>query len=499
MRRMLAISIAIFALTGGTQAQEPKPRKIPFEGVEVFCHILFHEDLQPVTSVEDLNKDPEDTLLIELVSPLAMRRWFERRADSADSAPREGNVLVATDRRFQDNTMTVIVQGSRLRQPAETAYGDSECPWIPIASATDHPLFSSLRKGIATNRPSYVTFPRPPMPPVPLIPPGGPPPKFVLPKVRKRTPDGLEALLRFSDDVKRDDFQNFLPLSYMMGSPKDSPPKGRAMIIGGHGMFLNCMMLQSDNDNFEFAVNAIRWLREGPEGKTRTKAMFIVDGKIITDFNMNLSPPATAPPPPQIPVPPVEALNRLIRGMEEEEMFHKILRGVIGDNLERFIGLLLALLTFGLLLYGIKKFLERRHSHETSVPIMVGTVATPARALTRGQQRYLALNQQNDASRQASQLACAWMQAEFGVTPDALPAGSAITLQTSGFFLFRWGLQSKADGVLALARAPESLLVSRRQFAALVADLPGLSAAIASGRLALLVDGKNVRHERERS
>ena len=74
-------------------------------------------------------------------------------------------------------------------------------------------------------------------------------------------------------------------------------------------MFFNGMMAPDNNDNFEFAVHAARWLLEGTDGKTHSKALFIVDGRIVTTF---------APPPQPIPMPPLSILNRLLRGWEEE-------------------------------------------------------------------------------------------------------------------------------------------------------------------------------------
>ncbi|HZZ79068.1 MAG TPA: hypothetical protein VFE62_11145 [Gemmataceae bacterium] len=475
MQRMLAVALAVLALAGPVESQEP--RTIPFEGAEVFCHILFHQGLQPIQSTDDLGDDPSDTLLIAIGTP-PRKQDFRAAGGLGRFCSKGGNLLVASDRAFIEYDTRITIDGRRLVQPVGSTYRSApECPWIPSTAGGDHPLFTSLRKGIATNRPSYLI----------ILKMGPPPPPF-----------SIAPLLRFSDDTRRDDVPGGAGgmgmgkggWVYMLGSPKDAPPRGRILFIGGHGMFMNGMMLQGDNDNFDFGENAIRWLREGPDGKLRSKALLILNGNVVKDFNMNLSPPA-ATPKPQVPVPPGEAINRLLRGMEEEGMFHKMLRGLLRDNLHRTIGVILAFVTFGLLLYGAKKFMDGRYAREATVPLMAGTVATPVSALSRGQQRNLALHRQADASSPAVQMVAAWLRAEFGVVASA---GAAVTLQASGFFLFRWRLQRRADWVFALARAPGTTTVTRHQFASLVAILPELSAAVASGRLTLLVDGKIVRH-----
>ena len=65
--------------------------------------------------------------------------------------------------------------------------------------------------------------------------------------------------------------------------------------------------------------------------------------------------------------------------------------------------------------------------------------------------------------------------------------------KASGAFWSRWRLKRQADLVLQLARTANGARLSRHQFFVLVETLRELSAAIKDGRLALLVEGKNVR------
>ncbi len=370
-------------------------------------------------------------------------------------------MLVVTDYPFTSD-LNIQVSGTRIEQPEPFTYGGKpQCPLLRCAWGGKHPLFAPLYKEIATNCPSSVTI--------------------------DDGARGVQPLLTFFNVENGGiEFRDH----YMVGSPKDAPPQGRILFIAGQGMFMNGMMLRTDNDNFDFAVNAIRWLREGPDGTTRSRALLLVDGKIVTDFNMDLS-PGMAPPP--IPIPPVKALNRLIRGMEEERLFHKILHGLLGDHADRVIGVMFAIASFGLLIYGAKKFLEARFHHETGVPRMVGIVTPLVSGVRRGQQRQLALYDQPNAAKESRQLVRDWLRTEFGVQPEQWSANTPIEFRAAGAFWTRRALQRRADEVLRVARGAELAPVSRDALSRVVESLSALTEAQKAGRLVLLVDGKNVR------
>jgi hypothetical protein len=243
------------------------------------------------------------------------------------------------------------------------------------------------------------------------------------------------------------------------------------------------MMLQSDNDNFAFAINAIRWLREGPDGTTRTKVLFLVEGKIIDNFNMNLSLPPT------MPMPPIKAVNRLLRGLENERFFHRILNELVPPAIrERLLQILLGVVTFVLLLYGAKKFMEGRYQLETAVPRMVGPQVALGPRAPQIEQRHHALFRQADLGREARMLSQAWLRQEFGIEIER-PA----EFHVQGFFWGRGRLCRQAEFVLTLAQSASPIPMTRREFARLLRTLPRLSGEIRAGRLALLVAGKNVR------
>jgi hypothetical protein len=491
MRRfIIAILIGGLALSAPALAQEPKERAIPFEGAEVFCHILFHEGLQPIQSLDALAADHKDTLLIVFGK---MERMNDIRLATGGLhrfLEQGGSLLIVSDHYHLFGSLHVGIDGAKITQPPANAYrSQSDCPWLPSTARDDHPLFRGLHRGIATNRPSFITTNAG----KPASKKGG---------LSNPGPDGsVKALLAFPRDAKRGDDANGNGLTYMMGSPENALPHGRVLLIAGQGMFMNGMMLQTDeknrdnfdNDNLEFAVNAIRWLREARGGAARSRALLMVDGTIVTDFNMNLSPSSGALPTPRIPIPPVKVLNRLIHGLEEDRAKARGKDKLAGDTFGRVVGVLLALATFGLLLYAAKKFLEGRVQRETGVPRMVGAAPPLGPGLRRGQQRQLAFYQQADSAKESKQLVSAWLKAEFGVQPEQWPADAVAAFQASGFVWTRWPLQRQADDVLRIVRGAGLVPVSRGQFSRLVETLANLSEARVNGRLALLVDGKNVR------
>jgi hypothetical protein len=479
-RLLVAVLIAWIASAVGAHAQEQEVRTIPFDGPEIVCHILHSLEMTPIVTLEDAATDPDQTVIIVLGIPQILHKLHSATGGLKKFLTNGGNLLIATDRRLTDHDLSIHISGEPVRTPNKLrghfAYrGEVQCPKFKLdrddpfggflqekRDFRDHPLFSFLQKEIATNCPSNVDV-------------------F----------DGEESL----QDLLVYPFGRFRMAGgglgggqgrYMVGSPKDAPPRGRALYIAGDGMFMNGMMLQSDNDNFDFTVNAFRWLREGPQSTKRTKALLVVNGEIVTDFNMNLTPP------PQIPIPPLKMLNRLIRGLENERFFHRVLSGLLGSNIGKVVAVLAGLVTFIVLLYGAKKILAGRYHVETTVPSLIGP--RPVMSATNAmEQRQQALLRQGDFWDESRHLVLEWFRREFDVTPNRWLAGVDSRFHVEDFFWSRWRLQSQADYILRLARAPGPVRVSRPQFFGLVEGLKKLTGALKDGRVALLVEGKNVR------
>ena len=487
--RLLVPVLLAWALALPAYSQEQEVKTIPFDGPEIVCHILHSLEMMPILTLDDAATDPDQTIIIVLGDPRVLNKLHRATGGLKQFLTNGGNLLIATDCQLFDQDLSIHISGVPVRTPIRLrdryAYrGEVQCPKLTYAEPTrmpikvdgddplahfmqqerdvrDHPLFSFLQKEIATNCPSYVDI--------------------------LEADKSLQDLLAFP----RNPFRGFggrpqPQHNYMVGSPKDAEPRGRGLYIAGDGMFMNGMMLQSDNDNFDFTVNAFRWLREGPQSAKRTKALLVVNGEIITNFNMNLTPP------PQIPIPPLKILNRLIRGLENERFFHRVLANLLGSNLGKVVAVLAGLVTFVVLLYGAKKIMAGRHHVETAVPSLISP--QPAmRAADPMEQRRQALLRQGDFWDESRQLVLEWFRQEFDVAPNRWQDGVDARFHVEGLFWSRWRLQSQADDVLRLACAPGRMRVSRPKFFALVQGLKELTVALKHGHVALLVEGKNVR------
>ena len=486
---LLAVLLSSATLVIPARAQEAESRTIPFEGPEIVCHILHTFKMEPIVSLEEAAKDPVHTVIVVFGDPHILGELHKATGSLNRYRKEGGNLLVATDRQFRDDDLRIQVSGRIVTVPANLKEWDAyhtelQCPklnyyapfWPKInddfnelrhlfvprqKDVRDHPLFSFLQKWIATNCPSNVDV--------------------------SEDDTGLQDLLVFPFGTPRITGGGLRggPMRYMVGSPKDTPPHGRALFIAGHGMFMNGMMLQPDNDNFAFTANAVRWLREGTD-EPRTKALFIVNGEIITNFDMKLT-----PPPPPIPIPPMKMLGRLIRGLENERFFHRVLGEATGSHIGVVVAVIFGVVTIMVLLYGAKKFMAGRHHVETAVPSMVGA-SPPMNTTEPIEQRQQALLRQGEFRTEARQLVLDWLRQEFDVTPDRWRAEVDARFSVTELFWTRGRLQNKADTVLRLARL-QPPHISRHEFYVLVESLQELSGALKQGRLALLVDGKNVR------
>lgn len=478
--------LAAFGLAAPAGAQEEKVRTVPFEGPEFFAHILFHEELKPIRKLQDAEDDAANSIVIIFgnprlfqADPLAGQR-LKRFVDQG------GNLLIATDYGMFINELTLGTSGSRVTQRNEhEAYrGDERCPWVSHGNeyrpgeqpTNDHPLFHFLSKKIATNCPSFVsnwkpspsrrallTFPETAVADVAQI-------LVPLPAVKGKGKAGGKAPRGLETKPPS-------PLPYMIGSPGAAPPNGRVLLIAGHGMFMNGMMVQRDNDNFDFAVNAVRWLRESSAGQKRSRALFVVDSEVATNFDMKFS---GAP----LPVPTVEHLNRLLRGLEEERFFQKVISDLFGVYLGRFVAILAALATFGLLIYGTKKFLEGRAHVDTAVPSMVGLLPARNPAGPMQERSHARLRKTNYVA-ECRQLARDWLHAEFQVAPDRWQAAGQAELAVRGGWWSARRLRRQGAFVLRLARAADAAQATRHEFFLLAEALRDLTAARHQGRLAL--------------
>src|SRR5262249_30043110 len=66
--------------------------------------------------------------------------------------------------------------------------------------------------------------------------------------------------------------------------------EGRVLVLADHSIFINEMMLPNDNENVEFTIACVRWLRGDTTSKRgrRTKVLFVEEGQVQTKLEIPL-------------------------------------------------------------------------------------------------------------------------------------------------------------------------------------------------------------------
>lgn len=460
MRRFVALAL-LFALAPPTFAQQPaKGPTIPFDGVDVFRYLLKQNGFRAVSDVKSLADLPAEETVVIVFGKTDQLRDVNAAVGSLDEFRRQGgNLLIASDyASAQLTSLGVDVSGRPVLQPPASAYrGNDACPRLTEFSPANPALFVPVGS-LATNRPSYlVREPDSPLEPLADFPEG--------------------CVVHVGRSFGRELFLPFRLLKahgrahYAVGSPAAQGPRGRVLCLAGHGLFTNGMLLQRDNDNFLFAHNVLQWLREGPDGQRR-HALFLVDGQPVASFDASLKPPL-----PPIPMPTVKVVNQLLRGLEDERFFHRL----IEDNLDLPLIVRVVLLAVSVvaLAYGAKKLAEQRYFADTSVPLLVGPYALPPDPLPWVEQRHRAQVAGNHYGEQAVALARQWFLENVG--DDSLPA-----FEVAGPWWQRWRLARRAEEVRQLAQQSTPPRYTWRQLVGLLHSLQELSAAVRAGRLRLL-------------
>ena len=166
MRTRLFVAMVLALLTPFAHAQEEAARTIPFEGVEIFRHILHHDGAQALSFIGDAI-EPWDTVLIVFGKPeVRITENSAAHVSVSHFVEKGGNVLVATDSGQGVRDVPVRFFNTPIVQPfKDLAYRrDPHCPWLyytepnnaDAENAREHPLFRFLQKKIATNCPSQV-------------------------------------------------------------------------------------------------------------------------------------------------------------------------------------------------------------------------------------------------------------------------------------------------------------------------------------------------------
>ena len=466
MPRRAAPWLLAMALTGfpvaGAYAQGPaRPPTIPFDGVEVFRYVLNNAKLAPVEQIADLDKlDAGDVVLIVFgpTDPLDQVRPLV--GDFRKFQARGGSLLVASDYAGALPEWGLRISGDTMHQDRRTAFrGESECPLIAELDRRRPSEFRALLKGLATNRPSY----------------------FEADQFKKER--RLRILASFPDDT--DTWAARKPAEavpgfrepYILYNTGDADKAGRVMLIPGHGLFANGMLLQRQADNFDFAVDCVRWLSKRPDGEPRRHALFIVDSKVVSSFDVSLKPP--------IPLPTVQLVNQLLDGIQKEGLVFRLLSGNV--SVRPFAGGALVVLTVLLLLCGAAKLAGQRYHVDPQSALLTGAFVRPTRTVPFIAERRLSQLERDALWEEGRALVRQWFFEVFDIPPADWdgPLGQQEPRfeVTGGSWFAQRRLRLKAEALWQLAGQRNPTQMSWSDLVRLIADLKALGEAVQEGRL----------------
>jgi hypothetical protein len=450
---------ALLTLLGSAPSAAQQP-VVAYDGVEIFCHLLHYLKLEPLRAADLAAADPDETLIVVFGNLDAL----EAVGKSIDE-PRRYAWLIASDRATgklepdRREKETSLLRGSRLQpwklriagatveQKAELAYQQlPRCPLLREGLDPQHPIFKGVRKGIATNRPSYLESRESDLFLLAAFDPG------------TRAQDGA--------DLDRE------TIGYAFGTRGDNPE--RVLILAGEGAFINGMMAQFDNDNLLFTMNLVRWLK----ADARRHALVLHNGAAVTRFDL----PLTAPF--DVPIPPVHVLNQMLRELEDEGIIQRFLQEQVGPT--NLLRIALAIATLGLALYGAKRLFGTRHKLEAA-PLIVGRSAAPPPARTLLEQRQQELLLGDNLWEPAQALARQWFLDHAHLEPplwDEAHGAASPRCRARGGWLARRSLVRQVEQLWSYATRDPARRVTLADFRHVALLQETLTRAVAEGRLA---------------
>jgi len=244
---------------------------------------------------------------------------------------------------------------------------------------------------------------------------------------------------------------------------------------------MNSMM--DKKDNFTFAGNCIEWCAKS--GK-RDRALFIEEGRVIPKFDVQLR---------EIPLPPlpeIDELNQLLRGLEEENAHNRLLLGLLaGDEGESAFSRIrmwifravLFLLTLVVVIYGWRRLRKAIYRREVTVPLVMHSVAqtVPAEALVE-QRHQVVLHEGNlwEAAREEARQCFTDYASRFPHAPFPPPR-----IEARVGWWGRRALLRQVNRLWQLAYESPPGRITPAQFRRIADDAADVAAALASGGLVL--------------
>jgi hypothetical protein len=339
------------------KAQAPVPILSPF-GTEAFRYVLHDQKLKPLAGWNDAveGDHPGRTVLVAFGDGPKIAQ-----IDIPAFVKKGGALLLATDRELDLSVVQFL--GARVdpravevQDPDYRYEGRSVCPLVGEMN-DDYALFRGIQK-LATNRPGFLED---------LSDPNDAEPR----RGRMR----LDAAAFFPACRLPGDGDRTLKMWKPVGPPfamVHDGEKTRVVVLADHSVFINAMLLRTNNDNFAFAFQCVSWLVESGTGRRDQVLLVNEHGDIEThlDFTSPVRipalPPSTLPiPPEQIPpppIPPVEVLNEFLLNLERENVFNRMLLSIF--TLNQIISAAILTATGLLLVYGALRLIRARHRAE---------------------------------------------------------------------------------------------------------------------------------------
>lgn len=476
------------AAKSGTGQSRGIPVQV-LEGTEGFRRLLHEAGLEPLKSLSEASQVPAKTIIMivgapgigESFYPMELKQLLDQGASLLIATDQSGVMIDRSGVKDPSQSILwtqfgVVVMGDvngkfvTIDRDSNHAYRKGtevarDCPLVDVKSRgrpADIPIFANLG-AIATNRPSYLWT-----------------------SLARRS----NVNLRFLADLPAD---ATAPDSRLGRGPRlpiaagGTVGRGRLLVLADHSIFINCMMLQSDTDNFAFARNCIEWLA-GPPGEVRTRVLYYEDGRVRTDFNVPLINPALLLPPLAEDAAFMDKANKFLAALDKDDFLNQqVFRNFSPERALILLGIILAVL---LTASGLLKLKRACYRIDSGAPAFSGALARLAPAGDIVEQRYrVMLKEQNfqDAARIVIQdffaAHCKEELRPIGLTPKAAPEPPMILAQ--GGWWRRRRLNRMWTRLWGLGQRQSSQRLTPAGFARLLSQLQQLKAALTAGDLPL--------------
>jgi hypothetical protein len=419
VRRALLAALLVVASAGPVVAQitPAQRRKALMEGTHVFRRILYDEGFKALKSYDSLTEAPKKTLLVVL-GDLDKLDNIKIEGGLKHFVERGGAVLLASDRpprvpRAAKDLRAVagVGIGKETFVSANDASVYKHMPYCPVLEPQlgAQPALLAAAPGevgplrVATNVPSSL-------------------------ERRGARPGTIQPLAFLPRDCVPDTWQvNFWRFTQQLFLVGGEVGQGRVLVLADHSIFINEMMLPTDNHNVEFTINCVRWLRGGGADGPRDRVLMVEDGNIQIKLDIPLK---------SAIIPPEEALRLLLEHRNEllaeaekvvarfdnSAVFNEALHNALQRLGLMHPGRLLLLATLGALLYGIYRLgLRHRFRHPGEAPLLATAVGQTLPAAPLVDQRAYLLLRLGNLNEPAAALAARWL-ARQGLTAEDGPA-----------------------------------------------------------------------------